>query len=312
MKTIPLGSTTVAIPAVALGVMRMAEKSREEAARIVSTAIDSGMTFFDTADCYSAGESSRRLGQALEDLSVERDSVMIQTKFGIFRDPASHSITRYDFSRRHLVAALDDELRNLRTDHVDLVLLHRPDTLVDLDDLAAAFDDIAQAGKARWFGVSNVSPMQIKLLQGAVPQRLQVNQLQFGLGHTGMIRQEFHVNMEDGASVDHDGGLLSYCRLHHLTIQAWSPFQYGFFEGVFLGSPKFPALNARLEVLAQKYGVDPSAIAVAWILRHPAGMQVLLGSMTPDRLMRMVAGAEIRLEAQEWYDLYIAAGNDLP
>lgn len=312
MKNIPLGNTAVTVPSVALGVMRMAEKSREDAARVVSTAIDSGMTFFDTADCYSAGESSRRLGQALADLSVDRDSVMIQTKFGIFRDATSNSITRYDFSRRHLVAALDDELRNLRTDHVDLVLLHRPDALVELDDLAAAFDDIARAGKARWFGVSNVSPTQIELLQGAVSQRLQVNQLQFGLGHTGMIRQEFHVNMEDDASVDHDGGLLSYCRLHHLTIQAWSPFQYGFFEGVFLGNPKFPTLNDRLDALAQKYGVDPSAIAVAWILRHPARMQVLLGSMTPARLMRMVPGTDIRLEAQEWYDLYIAAGNDLP
>ncbi len=312
MKTVPLGDTTVSIPSIALGVMRMADRTRDEASAIVSTALDSGMTFFDTADCYSAGESSRRLGQALKDLSVDRDSVMIQTKFGIYRDPASNSITRYDFSRRHLVAALDAELRNLQTDHVDLVLLHRPDTLVELDDLAAAFDDLERAGKVRWFGVSNVNPAQIELLQSALSQRLQVNQLQFGLGHTGMIRQEFHVNMEDAASVDHDGGLLAYCRLHHLTVQAWSPFQYGFFEGVFLGSPKFPELNARLDALARKYGVDSSAIAVAWILRHPAGMQVLLGSMTPARLERMARGADIRLDAQEWYDLYLAAGNDLP
>ncbi|WP_300766201.1 aldo/keto reductase [uncultured Bifidobacterium sp.] len=312
MKTVPLGSTSIDVPALALGAMRLADRSRAEASTIVGTALDLGMTFIDTADCYSAGESSRKVGEALSDLSVDRGSVMIQTKVGIFRDPSSNKITRYDFSREHIVSALDAELTNLRTDYVDSLLLHRPDTLVDLDDLAAAFDDIATQGKARWFGVSNVNPQQIDLLRSALNQRLQVNQLQFGLGHSGMVRQEFHVNMDDAASVDHDGGLLAYCRLHQLTIQAWSPLQYGFFSGVFLDDPQFPELNRMLRIIGERHGVDASAVAIAWILRHPAHMQVLLGSMTPERLIAMSRATDIMLDSQEWYDLYLAAGNDLP
>ncbi|MCT6901051.1 MAG: aldo/keto reductase, partial [Bifidobacterium sp.] len=208
--------------------------------------------------------------------------------------------------------ALDEELVNLQTDHVDFVLLHRPDTLVDLDDLAEAFNELQSSGKVRHFGVSNVNPMQVELLQSAVSQRLEVNQLQFGLGHTGMVDQEIHVNMGDDPSLDHDGGLLAYSRLKSMTIQAWSPFQTGYFDGVFLDNPRYPELNAELDKLAKQHGVAKSAIAVAWILRHPAGIQVLLGSMNPGRITQMAAGADVDLTAQEWYDLYLSAGHDLP
>ncbi len=307
-----IGRSGVNASRVALGVMRMDTKTAPEAARIVRTVVDRGVTFFDTADCYGAGESSRRFARALQDAGIDRDDIVVQTKFGIYRDPTSNAITRYDFSKSHLLAALDDELRNLDTDHVDFVLLHRPDTLVDLDELAETFDVLESSGKVLHFGVSNVNPVQVSMLQSALSQRLEVNQLQFGLGHTGMIRQEFHVNMDDPASVDHDGGLISYSRLQHMTIQAWSPFQVGFFEGVFLDNPEYARLNEVLERVAQRCHVTKSAIAVAWILRHPANMQVLLGSMTPSRLADMIAGADVELSAQEWYDLYTAAGNDLP
>lgn len=290
----------------------MNSKNADEARTIVSTALDAGVNFFDTADCYAVGESSRKLGQALNDLGLDRSKIYVQTKFGIYRNPETDQITRYDFSKNHLVAALDDELKNLQTDYVDFVLLHRPDTLVDLDELAEAFNELQSSGKVRRFGVSNVNPMQVEMLQSAVDQKLEINQLQFGLGHTGMVRHEMHVNMDDEPSVDHDGGLISYSRLHEMTIQAWSPFQFGFFEGVFLDNPKFPELNEMLQRVADAHGVTKSAIAVAWILRHPANMQVLLGSMTPSRLKEMAAGADVRLGAQEWYDLYTAAGNDLP
>ncbi|KFJ03654.1 aldo/keto reductase [Bifidobacterium subtile] len=312
MKYEPLGTSGVAASRVALGVMRINEKRQDDADKIVKTVLDNGVNFFDTADCYSSGESSRRFGQALVDLGVKRDEIFVQTKFGIYRDPESNDITRYDFSKQHLLAALDGELENLQTDYVDFVLLHRPDTLVNLDELAEAFNELQTSGKVRHFGVSNVNPWQVELLQSAISQKLEVNQLQFGLGHTSMVQQEFHVNMEDAPSIDHDGGLIAYSRLRNMTIQAWSPFQFGFFEGVFIDNPKFPELNEELDELAKKYGVGKSAIAVAWILRHPAKMQVLLGSMTPTRLADMVAGAEVELTAQEWYDLYLAAGNDLP
>ena len=312
MRYMNLGLSGFRASRVALGVMRIDQKSREEARTIVETAMNAGVDFFDTADCYHAGASSRALGQALKDLSVDRDSVGIQTKFGIFRNPDSDKITRYDFSKDHLLKTLDQELINLQTDHVDFVLLHRPDTLVDLDDLAEAFNELQSSGKVRHFGVSNVNPMQVDLLQSAVSQRLEVNQLQFGLGHTGMVDQEIHVNMGDDPSLDHDGGLLAYSRLKSMTIQAWSPFQMGFFDGVFLDNPRYPELNAELDKLAQQHGVAKSAIALAWILRHPASIQVLLGSMTPERITQMAAGADVDLTAQEWYDLYLSAGHDLP
>ncbi|MDF7664499.1 aldo/keto reductase [Bifidobacterium sp. ESL0763] len=306
-----LGTSGVKASRLALGVMRMALKSEAEAETVVRTALDGGVNFFDTADSYEGGESSRRFGQALRGLKVDRGSVYVQTKFGIFKG-TDGKITRYDFSKDHLLAALDGELRNLGTDYVDFVLLHRPDTLVELDGLAEAFNELQNSGKVRHFGVSNVNPSQVEMLQSALDQKLEVNQLQFGLGHTGMVQQEFHVNMADAPSLDHDGGLISYSRLRHMTIQAWSPFQYGFFEGVFIDNPKFPELNEALQRVADAHGVTKNAIAVAWILRHPARMQVLLGSMTPSRLNEMMAGADVELGAQEWYDLYVAAGNDLP
>jgi predicted oxidoreductase len=307
-----LGSSGVTAPNVALGVMRINTKSAREAAAIVGTAVDHGITFFDTADCYAAGDSSERLGQALKDGDIARDRVLLQTKVGIYQHPGTGTITRYDFSSKHILEAVDGELRRLQTDHVDFLLLHRPDTLVDLPDLASAFDELERDGKVLHFGVSNVNPMQVDLLQSALSQKLEINQLQFGLGHTGMLDQEFHVNMNSAPSIDHDGGLLAYSRLHHMTIQAWSPFQFGFFDGVFLDNPKFPELNAALNAVAQHYGVSKSAVAVAWILRHPAHMQVLLGSMTPSRIADMAAGTDVHITAQEWYDLYVAAGNDLP
>ena len=306
MKFAELGTSGVQASRVALGVMRISEKSPEEAVKIITTAMDCGINFFDTADVYGGGKSSQVLGRALKDAGVARDQVIVQTKFGIVAGK------RYDFSKKHLLEALDFELTNLGVDYVDFALLHRPDTLVELDQVAEAFNELQNAGKVRHFGVSNVNPWQAELLQSAVDQKLEVNQLQFGLGHTGMVEQEFHVNMSDASSVDHDGGIIAYSRLKKMTIQAWSPFQYGFFEGVFVDNPKFPELNAKLEELAQKYDSTKNGIATAWILRHPAQMQVILGSMNPTRIQQMAAGADVTLEAQDWYDLYFAAGNDLP
>ena len=306
MKYAQLGTSGVEASRVALGVMRISEKSPEEAVKIITTAMDCGINFFDTADVYGAGKSSQVLGRALKDAGIARDKVILQTKFGIVAGK------RYDFSKKHLLEALDFELNNLGVDYVDFALLHRPDTLVELDQVAEAFNELQNSGKVRHFGVSNVNPWQTELLQSAVDQKLEVNQLQFGLGHTGMVEQEFHVNMSDASSVDHDGGSLAYARLKKMTIQAWSPFQYGFFEGVFVDNPKFPELNAKLEELAKKYDSTKNGIATAWILRHPAQMQVILGSMNPTRIQQMAAGAEVTLEPQEWYDLYFAAGNDLP
>lgn len=311
MKTIELGTSGVEFSSVALGAMRIDNKTRQEASEIIKAALDAGIDYFDTADCYHDGLCSTMLGQALKDCGVKREDVGIQTKFGIFRDKESGRVTRYDFSRKHLLEAMEQELENLQTDYVDFVLLHRPDTLVELDQLAEAFNELQSSGRVRHFGVSNVNPMQVELLQSALDQKLQVNQLQFGLGHTGMIRQEIHVNMADEASLDHDGGILAYSRLKRMTIQAWSPFQSGTGEGVIIDNPKFPELNDCLAKIADEHGVSKNAIAVAWILRHPAGMQVIIGSMNPSRIAEMASGADVELSAEEWYQLYVSAGNDI-
>jgi predicted oxidoreductase len=195
---------------------------------------------------------------------------------------------------------------------LDTLLLHRPDTLVEPEEVAEAFNELEKSGKVRVFGVSNQNPGQIELLRTAVKQTLTINQLQFGLKHTGMIDAGLHVNMADKGSLDHDGGTLEYSRINHITIQAWSPYQYGFFEGIFVGNEKFPELNTKLEVLAEKYGVTPSGIAVAWIHRHPAKIQTIIGTMTPSRIVEATNAADVVLTREEWYALYMAAGNILP
>jgi predicted oxidoreductase len=318
MKKITLGRSTIEdASAVALGVMRIADKSPQEAQKIVQTALDNGINFFDTADIYGGGKSSTVFGQALRDLAIDREKIYIQSKGGIILPKGQingDGLTgpRFDFSKAHLIAAVDIELERLQTDYLDVFLLHRPDTLMDPSEIAEAFHELEASGKVRYFGVSNFTPYQIDLIQSHLSQPLVANQLQFGLGHTGMIDQEFHQNMTDNAAVVRDNNVLSYSRLHNITIQAWSPFQFGRFEGVIIDHPDFPVLNETLQVLADKYGVTKNTIAVAWILRHPAHMQVVIGSMTPTRIAEMTQVDQVTLTNQEWYDLYLAAGNTLP
>ncbi len=218
---------------------------------------------------------------------------------------------RYDFSKRHLIATVDTELRRLQTDYLDTFLLHRPDALMVLDDVAEAFQQLEQSGKVRYFGVSNMHPGQVTLLQSALSQKLQINQLQFGLKHTNMIDNELHVNVDSTHTLGDNSDILSYSRLNKMTIQAWSPLQYGYFGGVFVDNEQFPELNATLQALAIKYDVTKSSIAVAWILHHPAKIQVTIGTMNVERIVQMT-DLDYDLTNQEWYDLYVAAGHDLP
>jgi len=253
----------------------------------------------------------------LKQSGLKRDDFFIQSKGGIVHDPAKSSGElvfgqRYDFSKQHLIATVDGILQRLQVDYLDSFLLHRPDPLMETDEVAAAFDDLQSSGKVRHFGVSNFNPMQVELVQQAINQKLIINQLQFGVMHTGPIDFGLHTNMQDDRSINHDGEIIEYSRLHQMTIQAWSPYQYGMFAGTFIDNPKFQGLNDELQVLADKYGVTKNAIATAWILRHPAQMQVILGSMNPQHLTESIAGADVTLTKQEWYDVYFAAGNDLP
>lgn len=326
MKSIEIGKSAVVASQAALGVMRMDALDADAAAEVVRTAAEHGVNFFDTADIYGFNvnhdhASSRVLGRAWEDAGLKREDIFLQTKFGInidFSDPNNVHATRYDFSAKHLITRLDEELEALGTDYVDFALLHRPDTLMEAEEIVEAFTTLHKTGKVRHFGVSNVNPWQAELLQswlGDDPaMRLEANQLQFGLMHAQMVSDELMTNSgaEGMVVANHSDGLLSYSRLRHMTIQAWSPFQSGTEYGPFVGNEHFPELNKVLDEKGAKYGVSANAIATAWVLRHPAKIQIVLGSMNPTRLGEMLDGADIDLDKQDWWDLYVAAGNLIP
>ncbi|WP_291291320.1 aldo/keto reductase [Enterococcus sp.] len=304
MKKIKFGSTDLEVSSVILGLMRI--NNAKDPVAVLTTAVENGITFFDHADIYGGGECETIFADALAQTDYKREDLFIQSKCGIVPGKM------FDFSKEHIIASVEGSLKRLKMDYLDSLLLHRPDTLVEPEEVAAAFDELEKAGKVKHFGVSNQNPGQIELLKKYVSQPLLANQLQFGIMHTGMIDQGIHVNMTDSGSVDHDGGILEYSRLNDMTIQAWSPYQYGFFEGVFIGNDKFPELNAKLEELAEKYQTTATGIASAWILRHPANMQVIAGTMTPHRIEEIAKASTIVLTRQEWYEVYLAAGNILP
>ncbi|MBC6361741.1 aldo/keto reductase [Lactobacillus apis] len=313
MRQIKIGNTNFSASAIAFGIMRMNKLSVDEAVKALETAHDTGINFIDSSDIYGHGKSEEIFGEALEKSSLNRDDFYIQSKTGIFEDESqNYKTTRYDFSKEHIIKSVDGILSRMKIDYLDSLLLHRPDALMDPAEIAAAFDELQKDGKVRHFGVSNFNPMQVELLQAGLSQKLLINQLQLSVMHTGPIDFNIHTNMTDARSIDHDRGVLDYSRLHNMTVQAWSPFQYGQIEGNFIGNPKFPEVNDALQKLADKKGVSKNAIAAAWILRHPAIGQVIIGTMTPEHIVDSAKGADISLTAQEWYDIYLAAGNDLP
>ncbi|MHC9043906.1 aldo/keto reductase [Microbacterium saperdae] len=309
MKTVPFGSTTA--PAVIAGMMRIDDKDDAHIRTLYRAARDAGIDFFDHADIYggSMHHCETRFADALQLSSAERDEIVLQTKCGIV--PAQGM---FDFSYEHITAQVEGSLRALRTDRIDVLLLHRPDALVEPDEVARAFDELEASGKVKAFGVSNHTPRQIDLLRTAVRQPLVANQLQLSITHAPIIAQPVAANMagSDQSIVRDGGGIVEYCRINGITIQAWSPFQGGFFTGVFLGNPEYAELNAVIDRLAASYDVTPIAIATAWITRHPAKMQVVLGTTTPQRVQDAAAGADVELTRAEWYELFRAGGHLLP
>ncbi len=305
MKRIKVANSDLNVSEISLGCMRIAEMSHQEIATLIHTALDEGIDFFDHADIYGGGQSEERFSAALDMNPALRERMFLQTKCGIRKGS-------FDFSKEHILNAVDGSLKRLRTDYVDVLLLHRPDALVEPEEVAEAFTILESSGKVRHFGVSNQNPMQIELLRKFVKQPILFNQLQFSITNTGMIDAGINVNMEIDPSIDRDGSILDYCRLHEITIQPWSPFQYGFFEGVFLDNDKFPELNKAIDALAAAKGVTNSAIAIAWILRHPARMQPIVGTTRPERVKEICKASDITLSRQEWYEIYRAAGNKLP
>ncbi|GHG51875.1 oxidoreductase [Flavimobilis marinus] len=311
MKTFTMPGTEIVAPNVVLGLMRISNKSDDEVRELMRTARDAGIDFLDHADVYGDDlhGCERRFAEAMQLTPSERDELTIQTKTGIVREGPY-----FDFSYEHIIESVEGSLAALQTDRIDILLLHRPDALVEPGEVARAFDELEASGKVRSFGVSNHTPRQIDLLRKHVRQPIVANQLQLSITHQPIIAQGVAANMlAERQSVTLDGGgIVDYCRLHDITIQAWSPFQAGFFTGVFLGSSDYPELNAVVDRLAAKYDVPPIAIATAWITRHPAQMQVVLGTTTPERVAGAAQGSEIPLSRAEWYELFRASGHLVP
>ncbi len=305
MKAIDIGKSGLLASEISLGCMRLDGLAQDEVDTLINTALDVGIDFFDHADVYGGGKCEEVFADALSRSSTSREKIILQSKCGIRQG-------LFDFSREHILTAVEGSLNRLKTDYLDILLLHRPDTLMEPEEIAAAFSQLQQSGKVRHFGVSNMNPHQIELLRKFIDQEIVANQLQLSLTNTGMIDSGINVNMEIDRSIDRDGSILEYCRLHDITIQPWSPFQYGFFEGVFLDNDKFPELNWVVDAMAEDKGVTNSAIAIAWLLRHPAKMQPIVGTTNPGRVRDIAQASMVEMTRQEWYSLYLAAGNTLP
>ena len=309
MKQINIVNGPQNVSQIILGCMRMPALTTDEAANMIRTADELGINFYDNATCYGEdGEAETRFGDAFAKTGIKREDVYIQSKCGLLFKNGE-----FNWSKETILSSVDDSLRRMKLDYLDALLLHRPDLLYDPEQVAEAFDELEKSGKVRYFGVSNVPTMMLAVLKKYVRQPLVFNQLQFSLDQSQLIDQALYVNnLTTDRSIDRDNGTLDYCRLHDVTVQAWSPLQRGFFGGCFVDHPELPELNRVLGEIGEKYGVSKTAIAIAWILRHPAKIQAIAGTMNPAHLRDICAASEVELTHNEWYRLYLASGKFLP
>lgn len=308
MRYIKFGERQKEVSEVVLGLMRISEMTVDQVEELIESALAVGINAFDIADCYGHGKCEQILGEVLKCRPDLREKMWIQSKCGIRME----EFTYFDFSKEHILEAVDGILKRLNVDYIDSLLLHRPDALMEPAEIAEAFDLLKAQGKVIDFGVSNQNPMMMALIQKDVNQPLVANQLQLSAAFTPSFDAGFHVNMKQEAGIVRDSSIFEYCRLHDVVIQAWSVLQFDYFGGVFLGSEKYPELNQVLNRLAEKYHVSPSAVAIAWVLRYPVKMQAVIGTTKKARVAEAAKAAEIQLTRKEWYEIYLAAGNDLP
>jgi len=322
MKTIKLGTSTLTASRIAYGCMRiggswdgaaLSKETVRAAAASVAAALECGITLFDHADIYARGKSEEAFAAAMREMPEVRERIILQSKCGIrfAGDPDPSAPARYDFSRKHIVRSADGILRRLKTEYLDILLLHRPDALVEPEEVAAAFSELSDCGKVRWFGVSNHTGAQIDLLKRYVEQPLIVNQIELSVTHAHLIDEGIVFNQDRPEHPVRNHGTLEYCRLHDITLQPWSPLAGG---GV--GSKK----DARVEnvntiagTIAARAGVSIEAVWIAWILRHPAQMQPVLGATNPEHIKAASAADGIELTREEWYALFAAGrGAGIP
>lgn len=306
MNQIKIEKSGLYVPLIAIGCMRLNGLSKQELETYIKTTLDMGLNFYDHADIYGGGACETAFADAIGMNASIREKMILQSKTSIVPGVC------YNASKQYVRNSVDGILKRLQTDYLDFLLLHRPDALLDPAEVAETFDELKQSGKVKHFGVSNFNPMQIQLLNKYTNNAVAVNQMQMSIVHSGMIDSGLQVNMATDGAINRDGSLLDFCRLNDITIQTWSPFQYGMIQGAFLDNENYPEVNKKVDEIANKYGVTNSAIAIAWILRHPANMQAIVGSTKIERVKDIAKAMDIRLTHEEWYEIYLSAGKLLP
>ena len=305
MKYIKLSENTPDVSVIGIGCMRIGAKEKKDVEEIIHTSLECGINFFDHADIYGGGRSEELFGEVLKDNPALRERMVIQSKCGINKG-------MYDFSKEHIINSVNGILQRLNVDYLDCLLLHRPDVLMEPQQVSEAFTVLYESGKVRSFGVSNMNRFQIELLQNSIRYPLTANQLQLSLAHTPLIDEGINVNTGWDGGIVRASGTLEYLKLNDVTLQTWSPLQFGMFRGLFIDNEEFPELNERLRILAETYGVTKDTIAYSWLLRLPQKVQVIAGTTSPGHIRNAAQASDISLTARQWYELYKAAGNKLP
>lgn len=308
MDYIEYGANKTRASKLMLGMWRFADETPEHVAELVETCLDCGVNALDTADVYGRGHCEELLGEAFALRPGLRDQVFLQTKVGIRKEPH----TWFDFSFQHIVEGCEASLKRLNTDHVESLLLHRPDILMEPEEVAEAFTRLHDAGKVLDFGVSNMNPTTMHFLQKWLPFPIAANQMQLSAAYTPMIDAELYVDRAEDYAVMRDGGVMEYCRENDIAIQTWSSLQVGYEKKVLFGHPNHPQLNAVLERMAEEKGVTPTAVALAWILRYPAKMQAIIGTSKASRIRDAAEACSISISRQEWYEIYATDGRRVP
>lgn len=319
MKTQQLGESDLNVSRIGYGAMYiggswddapLTDPVREQASRIVGTALDAGINCFDHADIYCEGKSEEAFASVWKNSPNLRQQIYLQSKCGIRFGPPH----RFDFSYEHIMDSVEGSLKRLETDYLDVLLLHRPDPLVEPEEVARAFDELYHSGKVRWFGVSNHTAAQIQLLKNYLNQPIITNQVQFSLIHTQLLDEGIVFN-QDNPRTTRNADTIEYCRLHNITLQSWGPLGQGRIRSNPdpKESPHVHETVALLEEMAAQKGVRPETILIAWILRHPALIQPLPGTTNPERLLACCEAIDLHLSREEWYSLFLAGrGESLP